>query len=1253
MDSNNNATMRERLQWVKLRAMQVFWPACVYDSYSDAIAHTHDVSQLRYAKPALDSEDRVVYFFGVGPLACHVRSPGAAPNVQLCVANREDVTAVPFVADTKAYASTCRLYNIMEENIERAFKNVCWKRAVEEAQQFEQLTNNVEACRLFVSLLLQARKQKEKISSVATARSVSVVRQLDNEVSSSPERQPAKQQRATCSPTKNIIKKEEASMAELSDTFTATCWQHMLKAGWETMVQANGQVLYKMPGISFFNVQPNVNIFDSLDKACVRYLAVWVEQNAGTIEKMEDSDMCDFLWPLLQTKGWQTLTTTSETWYMMPNTPFDKCVPNVTIFCSKSAAIAKYLHDSGLISNHTAEENNNTASEASDSEHETSESEQEEHGAGVDVEMSDANADEEMPEQLDSDDEPLAHNLPKKARKPTKAAPVAQPAKQARQPTKETPKAKSSSAKKSSPKTPRSTPVAVSIPPFKCTFGKIEAALRSRGWYYKPSNKSCNGWAYYKPECKGKSASSLVENVDYFQGQVFLEQYLATSGLYAEIHTELENEHRRYYLDESEESEVELVVKKQTPAPKPAQKKASTSKKTEAPKKAESAPSRSQQRTPARTQATTTTPVSRSGRRTPSRGWSSLYSSVYSYSAAHDVKFGDVWRVLESKGWHFKSGKLEYDYMKPHCAGPEDGEMNVDYFPCKDMLIDYLRESGLWDKVAEHLRNECDSDQLSLTEEDTPKAKQSEKENIGPNEEASSEDDADDISSKRSRQSSTTPRARDKKKVRTAFCTPQNRNQRKQSIDLVSEDDEPASISPEGAASKSSHMQAEPITRNLANSFTPSPSDLKKKKHAKNESESANTEDMDEEEHSTKALAKQVLPKLTMGYTPQEFNHRDSERDEINAFLAECFVKSSGASLYISGSPGCGKSALLKTMQDDIVALHKESPSKKMPLIRMYQNAMELPTATELYCKLAAELTNETLTDANEAFEAIENATDRSQRRPKLMLLMIDEIDALLKRTSVESDLYRLFELAHRPDHSFILLGIANQVDFTERHLPFLKHLPSKHSKPSVVIFKPYSYQTIEEILVERLGGRKQADELLNAHGLSFVSRKIASTTGDIRAAMDICRRVIQKKLEQGYTAPASLSEMLKTIKTTLESRSSKVLQTLPRTLQMILFASTKLAANSQSNTAPSASGSAPTTLFQVEDLYTEYCQVGEDAGVFKPLNQRDFKSSLDILASEGLFSALDLKKQLVKVLFSPSEVMQGFRNDPYFARLM
>ncbi|EEY54890.1 uncharacterized protein PITG_08455 [Phytophthora infestans T30-4] len=1099
--------------------MQVFWPACVYKSYSAAVAHTHDVLSLRNDKPALDAEDRLLYFFGVGPRACHVVATGSAPNLQLCVVHEDDLTLEPWMT-AGDFPELCDKHQIPEDIVTRAQNNACFLRACEEVSTFARdVHTDEQASELFVTFLTMAKKAHE---------------------------------------TGKAVEKKSADVYKLLKTpamtaMVAKCWQQMLETGWETMTQGDGQVLYKMPGTSFFDFVPNVNLFDSLEKACGRYLSDWVKSTAVDDSSEDFSELTEFLWPMAAGSGWESMVTNTETLYKKADLPFDQWVPNVTIFRSKSQAVAKYLEECGLISSTSDNtcETQDIVEDAADSdvemeEPEESDAESEEElsqMAEVESDDGDESASEEEDAEQDNQEEEDVPAAPAKktARKKTVAKASTKP-----QPTKTVAKqpAKPANQVQKKPKP--------DIPPFKMAFGKLESELKRRGWYWKNGGLQ---WNYYQPYCKSKDKKTLIANEDYFCGREQLEAYL-----------------------ERMKTSVKPPARTKKHTPKPA------------PKRSVRGRSKS---------------VSRF-RRARSKSTARGSAGLSSQTTLAEVKFGEIWRVLSDDGWHYRYGVLECDYFKPHCATIKDGVPGIDYFQTKDQLIEYLQTSGLWDKTAARVRAEAAMDSDEFMEDSDPET-------------------ATPVQ-KRKREESTPAPQREAKKQKDAFQTPIDK--RLATADL-SDDEDMDTISPDAAGVKSKENNGtgrQPL-RNLANSFTP------------------------------------AILKLTSSYIPTKLRHREKEFAEIYKFFADCFNGEEKTSLYISGAPGCGKTALLKATQSEIDELYQEccSEQAKEP-VRCHVNAMALADSSALFCKLAGALTKKSFSAGNEAFEAIERATNRELKSSKTMILILDEIDILLKNNGIENDLCRLFELAHRPSNSFLLVGIANQVDFTERHLPLLQQrLPN--CSPRVVIFEPYSHHTIEQILTDRLGGQTAAAKMVSPHGISFLARKIASTTGDIRLAVDTCRRVLQHKMEQTgkensenpsedeLGRPLPLTDMLRIIKHALESKSALVIRSLPRNLQMILFASTRLLIVAANRVA--ANGNKNTPLLSVDELYSCYCEVSKDAGVFKPLSERDFRTALDTLGEEGLIAEAELRKHLIKLLFSTSELLQSFRKDPFFSRLV
>ncbi|KAG7397762.1 AAA ATPase [Phytophthora boehmeriae] len=975
------------LCWVKLRSMPVFWPACVYKSFSAAVKHTHDVWALRGSKPVLDAEDRVVYFFGVGPRACHVLASGSAPNLQLCVVHEDDIHSAPF-SSSEDFTLLCGQRHVPEDLVRRAQNNACFLRACEEATAYRNdVQTKEQASKLFVTLLKGAKQTH------TTGKAV-VAREMIMEAAESPVKTPVKNQKTKAMSNTPVVTKVLKTPA--MELIVAKCWQQMLEKGWETMTQANGQVLYKMPGTSFFECIPNVNFFDSLEKACARYLRDWaVSASKQRTDSEEFADLTDFVWPMAIENGWETMASTTETWYKKANTPFAQWVPNVTIFRSKAQAVAKYLEESGL--------------------------------AG----SNDENAEEEDP---------------------------------------------------------------------------------------------------------------LSTTMDYTDSDVEMEEPRESD--YPE-----EEELSQSFDQESQGEGSEEQSSSEEEENKPIEQKAFA-------KKANSSTSR-------------------------------------------------------------KS---------------------------KEMLIEYLERSGVWDEAAARVRAEA-----ALDSEDDD----------------SNDEEAPTPSHKRDREEITpAPQNRSKKsKTGAAFHTPID-SSRSLAADL-SENDEAMgeTISPDTVKEKEVIHGSGPLSRNLVNSFTPSPGTARKERNSQHIKSGSVMEPV--KELRPQQVILNAIQKLTSGYTPPNFRHREKEFEEIQDFFRCCFQQETKTSLYISGAPGCGKTALLKATEAQINELYREccpEQGAKKP-IRSHINAMALADSKKLFCQLAQTLTNKQFVNGNEAFEVIERATNRRLKTSRTMILILDEIDILLKNNGIENDLCRLFELAHRSSHSFILIGIANQVDFTERHLPLLQQrLPE--CSPRVVIFEPYKHPTIEKILIQRLGGDTVAPKMVSLHGISFLARKIASTSGDIRLAVDTCRRMLQHKLDscdkenaenssgdQEMARPLPLTDMLRIVKHALESKSAMIIRNLPRNLQMILFASTRLLIVTANRAA--ANGDSATPLFSENELYTCYCDVSKDAGVFQPLAERDFRTALETLSSEGLIAQPEFKRHLIKLLFSTSELLQSFRKDPFFSRLV
>lgn len=110
--------------------------------------------------------------------------------------------------------------------------------------------------------------------------------------------------------------------------------------------------------------------------------------------------------------------------------------------------------------------------------------------------------------------------------------------------------------------------------------------------------------------------------------------------------------------------------------------------------------------------------------------------------------------------------------------------------------------------------------------------------------------------------------------------------------------------------------------RNLANSFTPSPNVARKEKPIQCSADGDVTMEPAKDD-SPHAVILNAIQKLTSAYIPANFRHREKEFGEIRAFFRDCFEEKEKTSMYISGAPGCGKTALLKSTEADINELYR------------------------------------------------------------------------------------------------------------------------------------------------------------------------------------------------------------------------------------------------------------------------------------------------------------------------------------------
>uniref|UniRef100_A0A1E1XDQ2 Cell division control protein n=1 Tax=Amblyomma aureolatum TaxID=187763 RepID=A0A1E1XDQ2_9ACAR len=216
---------------------------------------------------------------------------------------------------------------------------------------------------------------------------------------------------------------------------------------------------------------------------------------------------------------------------------------------------------------------------------------------------------------------------------------------------------------------------------------------------------------------------------------------------------------------------------------------------------------------------------------------------------------------------------------------------------------------------------------------------------------------------------------------------------------------------------------------------------------------------------------------------------RQKEMEAMKDFLHFHLRSRSSSSLYISGAPGTGKTACLS----QIISSAKDLFTFKF----VFVNCMTLQTSSAIYEKIVTGL-GLSASGSN----LLDTIRTKLTIKGHPMVIVMDEIDQLDSKN--QTVLYSLFELPQLKNSRVILFGIANALDLTDRVLP---HLQACGCRPTLLHFAPYCRDEIVAILTDRLS---ECHAVIQPQAIQFCARKIAACTGDVRKALDICRRAVE-----------------------------------------------------------------------------------------------------------------------------------------------
>ncbi|MDP6905818.1 MAG: AAA family ATPase [Candidatus Thalassarchaeaceae archaeon] len=234
---------------------------------------------------------------------------------------------------------------------------------------------------------------------------------------------------------------------------------------------------------------------------------------------------------------------------------------------------------------------------------------------------------------------------------------------------------------------------------------------------------------------------------------------------------------------------------------------------------------------------------------------------------------------------------------------------------------------------------------------------------------------------------------------------------------------------------------------------------------------------------------------LSYDWVPPEIVGRGKEQEALAAMFAAIGTPGISCRAVITGNVGCGKTVLSRAFGDDI--------SRHLSAIRtittVHVNCRNHPSIAQVLQRIAKTLDERWPDRGFSSSEVIQGIRRNLRTRNQHMLLILDEIDHLLRREGGDL-LYQLLRIDEGRDESgtlsLILVSQEQVLDQLEGAII------SRFGKSNHLALKPYTSEQLTAIASQRA-------ELATRHGavsesiLTLIGQ-VAAESGDARVAIEL-----------------------------------------------------------------------------------------------------------------------------------------------------
>ncbi|KAK7987888.1 hypothetical protein PG990_004740 [Apiospora arundinis] len=239
---------------------------------------------------------------------------------------------------------------------------------------------------------------------------------------------------------------------------------------------------------------------------------------------------------------------------------------------------------------------------------------------------------------------------------------------------------------------------------------------------------------------------------------------------------------------------------------------------------------------------------------------------------------------------------------------------------------------------------------------------------------------------------------------------------------------------------------------------------------------------------------------LHVASVPTSLPCRESEFATVYTHLEAAITDGSGACIYISGTPGTGKTA---TVREVVSRLDESVRADELDdFIFVEINGMKITDPHQSYSLLWEALRGQRVSPS-QALDLLEREFNNPSPRRVPVVVLMDELDQLV--TKNQSVMYNFFNWPGLRHSRLIVLAVANTMDLPERTL---SNKISSRLGLTRITFPGYNHEQLMKIIQSRLEG--VPGNIVEPDAVQFASRKVAAVSGDARRALDICRRAVE-----------------------------------------------------------------------------------------------------------------------------------------------